>query len=128
VGFDDHRTLGNKEEGARVALPIWLNFMGQILPDKPVDDFPHSPLLKTPDQVKEILADAAPERMFAPSAPAAVEPAASKSIPQTTPPGESPEPPKNEVTTPKPATNPPPPAPLPSNPVAKNVPQVAQKP
>ncbi len=128
VGFDDHRTLGNKEEGARVALPIWLNFMGQILPEKPVEDFPHSPLLKSPDQVKEILASAAPERMLMPAAPSAVVPAASKSIPQTTPPEESPEPPKNEITTPKPATIPPPPTPLPSNPVAKNVPQVAQKP
>jgi penicillin-binding protein 1A len=125
VGFDDHRTLGNKEEGARVALPIWLNFMGQILPDKPVDDFPHSPLLKTPDQVKDILANSAPERMLAPAAPPTVEPASSKPIPQTTPPGESPEPPKNEITTPKPATNP---APLPSSPVARNVPQVTQKP
>ena len=128
VGFDDHRTLGNKEEGARVALPIWLNFMGQILPEKPVEDFPHSPLLKSPDQVKEILASAAPERMLMPAEPAVAVPAASKSIPQTTPPEESPEPPKNEITTPKPATIPPPPTSLPSNPVAKNVPQVAQKP
>ena len=46
VGFDDHRTLGHKEEGARVALPIWLDFMGQIVKDKPAEDFPHSPLLK----------------------------------------------------------------------------------
>ena len=53
VGFDDHRTLGNKEEGARVALPIWLNFMGQILQDKPVEDFPHSPLLKTPTRSRK---------------------------------------------------------------------------
>ena len=128
VGFDDHRTLGNKEEGARVALPIWLNFMGRILPEKPVEDFPHSPLLKSPDQVKEILASAAPERMLMPAEPAVAVPAASKSIPQTTPPEESPEPPKNEITTPKPATIPPPPTSLPSNPVAKNVPQVAQKP
>ena len=120
VGFDDHRTLGNKEEGARVALPIWLDFMGQILKDKPAEDFPHSPLLKTPDQVKEILANAAPERLLAPAASPAVEPAASKPIPQTTPPGESPEPPKKEVATPKPPANPPP-ANVPSSPVAKSV-------
>jgi len=127
VGFDDHRTLGPKEEGARVALPIWLNFMGQILPAMPVDDFPDSPLLNSPDQVKEILASATPEHMLVPETPSVVS-SASKSIPQTTPPGESPEPPKNEVTTPKPSTIPPSPMPLPSNPVAKNVSQVAQKP
>jgi len=107
VGFDDHRTLGNKEEGARVALPIWLDFMGQIVKDKPADDFAHSPLLKSPDQIQEILASAAPERLLAPAMSAA-EPGASKPIPQTTPPGESPEPPKKEVSTPKPPATPPP--------------------
>ena len=127
VGFDDHRTLGKKEEGARVALPIWLDFMGQILKDKPAEDFPHSPLLKTPDQVKDILASAAPERLLAPTASATVEPAASKPIPQTTPPGESPEPPKKEVATPKPPANPPP-ANAPASPVAKTEEPVAAKP
>ena len=48
VGFDDHRTLGDKEEGSRVALPIWLDFMGTILKDKPVQGFPDSPLLTGP--------------------------------------------------------------------------------
>ena len=127
VGFDDHRTLGNKEEGARVALPIWLDFMGQILKDTPMEDFPHSPLLKSPDQVKEILANAAPERLLAPVAPAVVESAASKPIPQTTPPGESPEAPKKEVVTPKPpATSPP--AKSPTGPVIKSVATVTTKP
>jgi penicillin-binding protein 1A len=143
VGFDDHRTLGPKEEGARVALPIWLNFMGQFLQDKPVEDFPHSPLLTKPDQIKEILTNAAPEHMLAPAAPPTVQPAATKPTPQTTPPGESPEAPKKEVVTPKPPTNPPqkdvvapkPPAnpapapvPVPSNPVAKTVAPVMDKP
>jgi penicillin-binding protein 1A len=127
VGFDDHRTLGNKEEGARVALPIWLDFMGQVLKDKPAEDFPHSPLLKTPDQIEEILANAAPERLLAPAASATVEPAASKPTPQTTPPGESHEPPKKEVATPKPSANPAP-ANVPSTPVAKSVPPVKVKP
>ena len=127
VGFDDHRTLGEKEEGARVALPIWLDFMGQILKDAPAEDFPHSPLLKTPDQVKDILASAAPERLLAPAASPTVEAAASKPTPQTTPPGGSPEPPKKEVATPKPAANPPP-ANVPSRPVAKSVAPITDKP
>jgi penicillin-binding protein 1A len=58
VGFDDHQTLGDKEEGARVALPIWAQFMSEALKDRPVEGFPHSPLLTNPDQVKEILASA----------------------------------------------------------------------
>jgi penicillin-binding protein 1A len=107
VGFDDHRTLGTKEEGAKVALPIWLNFMGQLMQDKPADDFPHSPILTNADQVKDILAAAAPEHVLAPTAAAPIEPAAGKATPQTTPAGEAPEPPKDEVKTPKvPATPP----------------------
>ena len=119
VGFDDHRTLGLKEEGAKVALPIWLNFMGKVLEGKPPEDFPHSPLLKTPDQVKEILASAGPEGLPQPVAPITPEAAASKTVPQTPPPGESPEPPKTEVKTPKQPATPPPAAP--SGPVARNV-------
>ena len=31
VGFDEKRTLGDKETGAKVALPIWIDFMGTTL-------------------------------------------------------------------------------------------------
>ncbi len=65
VGFDDHRSLGPKEEGARVALPIWLDFMTQALEGTPREDFPYSPLLTNPDQVKEIVASAGAERLMA---------------------------------------------------------------
>ncbi len=64
VGFDDHRTLGPKEEGARVALPIWMDFMSKVLDQEPTKDFPDSPLLKSPDQVKEILASSGSERLL----------------------------------------------------------------
>jgi penicillin-binding protein 1A len=56
VGFDDRRTLGPKAEGAHVALPIWMDFMEAALKDKPVEDFPNSPLLTGPEQVEQILA------------------------------------------------------------------------
>jgi len=69
VGFDDHRTLGDKEEGARVALPIWMQFMSEYLKGQPVEDFPHSPLLTNPNQVKEILATAGPELLLGGRAP-----------------------------------------------------------
>jgi penicillin-binding protein 1A len=40
VGFDDERSLGENETGARAASPIWVNFMSKILKDKPIHDFP----------------------------------------------------------------------------------------
>ncbi len=39
VGHDQERPLGRKETGARAASPIWLDFMQQILADKPVREF-----------------------------------------------------------------------------------------
>jgi penicillin-binding protein 1A len=35
VGFDDPRTLGDKEFGGVVALPMWMTFMETVLKDKP---------------------------------------------------------------------------------------------
>lgn len=60
VGFDDpRRTLGEKEEGAKVALPIWMEFMSEAFKSGlPAGAFPDSPLLTSPDQVKQILASA----------------------------------------------------------------------
>jgi len=40
VGYDEKRTLGDKQTGAAVALPIWIECMKEILKDKPVEDFP----------------------------------------------------------------------------------------
>ncbi len=65
VGFDDHRSLGPKEEGSHVALPIWMQFMEEALRDRPIEDFSHSPLLTHADQVKEILASGGTERLLA---------------------------------------------------------------
>jgi penicillin-binding protein 1A len=121
VGFDDHRTLGEKEEGARVALPIWLDFMGEVLKDRPVEDFPHSPLLTNPDQVKEILASAAPERLLAPAPAVPTTAAVTPPAPQIAVPAPTPDIPKKEAATPKPPANPPAVTPpnTPSGPVAK---------
>jgi penicillin-binding protein 1A len=73
VGFDDHQTLGDKEEGARVALPIWMQFMSEVLKERPVEEFPHSPFLSNPGQVKEILASAGPELLMGGSSPSVTE-------------------------------------------------------
>ena len=39
VGYDDHRTLGQKETGSRTALPIWIEFMKKANSDKEPEDF-----------------------------------------------------------------------------------------
>ncbi len=39
VGYDDRRTLGNKEAGAVVALPIWISYMQEVFKGKPVEQF-----------------------------------------------------------------------------------------
>lgn len=39
VGFDDSRPLGEKEQGARSALPIWLEIMQAALHDRRVQSF-----------------------------------------------------------------------------------------
>jgi len=40
VGFDDEKSLGDDETGARAASPIWVTFMSKILKDRPMKDFP----------------------------------------------------------------------------------------
>ncbi len=40
VGFDDRRTLGDREAGSTAALPIWMGFMGEVLKQIPQMNFP----------------------------------------------------------------------------------------
>ncbi len=40
VGFDTRTSLGKGESGARVCLPIWMNFMASAVRRYPPDDFP----------------------------------------------------------------------------------------
>lgn len=39
IGFDDRRSLGEKETGARAALPIWMQFMKAAIADRPNEQF-----------------------------------------------------------------------------------------
>jgi len=39
IGFDDRQTLGNKETGARAALPMWMDFMRAAIAKKPNEMF-----------------------------------------------------------------------------------------
>jgi penicillin-binding protein 1A len=60
VGFDEKKTLGNKESGAKAALPIWMDFMAAALPRQgsrrdflPIPDEPRQVL---PGQAKDLAA------------------------------------------------------------------------
>jgi len=43
VGFDEKKTLGNKETGAAAALPIWIDFMRVALQGRESEDFAAPP-------------------------------------------------------------------------------------
>ncbi len=43
IGFDQERSLGEQEEGARTALPMWVHFMGEALRDRPEHRQPEPP-------------------------------------------------------------------------------------
>src|SRR5262245_57039264 len=54
VGYDRPRSLGRDETGSRVAVPIWVAYMGKVLGDSPRDDFP------VPDRVVIVPVDLDP--------------------------------------------------------------------
>src|SRR5437868_4766751 len=54
VGYDRPRRLGQDETGSRVAVPIWVTFMGKVLGDSPKEDFP------MPDKVVVVPVDLDP--------------------------------------------------------------------
>ncbi|MGH7303750.1 MAG: penicillin-binding protein 1A [Candidatus Rokuibacteriota bacterium] len=54
VGYDRPRSLGKDETGSRVAVPIWVTFMGKVLGDSPKEDFP------VPEHVVSMLVDEDP--------------------------------------------------------------------
>ena len=51
VGFDQPRSLGKHETGARAALPIWIKYMGTMLKDTPVQP------LAVPDGIVQLAID-----------------------------------------------------------------------
>jgi len=58
IGYSDQkRTLGRGEAGASVALPIWNDFMGGYLKNKPKGKFP--PIPEVPEQMRQIQANRA---------------------------------------------------------------------
>ncbi|HZR30347.1 MAG TPA: PBP1A family penicillin-binding protein [Terriglobales bacterium] len=45
VGFDEKRSLGNRESGSMAALPIWIDFMKTALKGRPAQDFQPPPFI-----------------------------------------------------------------------------------
>jgi penicillin-binding protein 1A len=60
VGFDEPRSLGDRETGAMAALPIWKSFMEQALEEEPDEDFrqPSDVLLVSIDRKTGLKANA----------------------------------------------------------------------
>ena len=62
MGYDNRQSLGDKETGAKAALPIWMDFMKAAIADKPDEVFPADtqPGSGSPRE-KQIAAAARPE-------------------------------------------------------------------
>ena len=54
VGFDEKKSLGNKETGARAALPIWMQFMSAALKGHDPGQFQPPPLLQPSAAVQTV--------------------------------------------------------------------------
>jgi penicillin-binding protein 1A len=60
IGYDEKKSLGEKETGARAALPIWMQFMNVALAGKDPGDFPAAPANTGVAQKKVDTPDVAP--------------------------------------------------------------------
>ncbi len=66
VGMDDHDSLGDKETGARAALPIWIDFMQEVLTGRTYRNF------DLPDDVVKVSIDAETGLLASENCPTAV--------------------------------------------------------
>jgi len=60
IGFDEKKSLGNKESGARAALPIWIDFMKVALSGKDPGEFEPPPAVSNAVAQKLDTPDTAP--------------------------------------------------------------------
>jgi len=76
MGYDDSKSLGGKEFGSSVALPIWIDYMKVALPGRPPRDVPVPPGLTQVDGewlYDEFTGDAARHSLDMDSAPPGAE-------------------------------------------------------
>ena len=60
IGFDNRESLGEKETGAKAALPMWMDFMKVAIADRPNETFPKANAPKKQLNVQVAPADAEP--------------------------------------------------------------------
>jgi penicillin-binding protein 1A len=54
IGFDEKKSLGDKETGARAALPIWMQFMNVALAGKDPGEFQPAPAMANPAVARKV--------------------------------------------------------------------------
>jgi len=97
IGFGDRETLGEKETGARAALPMWMDFMKAAIAGKPNEAFPTGNMPKrlldvplTPADSPVVKAIPKATEPADPDSDEPDEPAAPKAMPAAgTPPGDA---------------------------------------
>jgi penicillin-binding protein 1A len=60
MGYDSRQSLGDKETGAKAALPIWMDFMSAAIADKPNEQFP-ADTKRAPFAEQQLASTARPE-------------------------------------------------------------------
>ena len=68
IGFDDRQSLGEKETGAKAALPMWMDFMKAAIAGKPTETFPAANAPKKQLDVPLTPANAEPDTSAKPKA------------------------------------------------------------
>lgn len=66
IGFDNRQSLGDKEQGSRAALPMWIDFMRAAIANKPNEQFAGEGAAKPQTVVHKPVA---PEKVVVPTAP-----------------------------------------------------------
>jgi len=104
IGFDDRESLGDKETGAKAALPMWMDFMKAAVADKPSETFskPNAPKKQLevapdadealPKPPKDDDAEPGDESPETPAAPAPSEPVKAPPTPPDAVPNDAPAP------------------------------------
>ena len=54
IGYDEKKSLGDKETGARAALPIWMQFMNVALAGKDPGEFQPAPAMGNPAVARKV--------------------------------------------------------------------------
>lgn len=73
IGFDQPRSLGNRETGGSAALPTWISYMGKVLKDVPESFMPRPDGLVTLD-VPDLGKGPAREYFYKENVPVIIEP------------------------------------------------------